>query len=171
MPYQSLKGLKGKLIALEGPDGVGRSTHIELLQEWLEVQGYGVLTTGWTRSELMSKTIASAKQGNILDPWSHSLLYATDFADRLEHQGVLLMFVPGVDLWRDVNVVRELGEAWKMRAVMPRFVLDGEGIRLIASRSGSADELAAIDEGLAQVQRGEYASDAEVDAAFRRFRK
>ena len=86
MPYQSLKGLKGKLIALEGPDGVGRSTHLELLQEWLEVQGYGVLTTGWTRSELMSKTIASAKQGNILDPWSYSLLYATDFADRLEHQ-------------------------------------------------------------------------------------
>jgi dTMP kinase len=86
LPYLSLKGLKGKLIALEGPDGVGRSTHIESLQEWLEVQGYGVLTTGWTRSELMSKTIASAKQGNILDPWSYSLLYATDFADRLEHQ-------------------------------------------------------------------------------------
>jgi dTMP kinase len=86
LPYQSLKGLKGKLIAIEGPDGVGRSTHIESLQEWLEVQGYGVLTTGWTRSELMAKTIASAKQGNILDPWSYSLLYATDFADRLEHQ-------------------------------------------------------------------------------------
>src|SRR5712692_8444804 len=86
LAYLSLKGLKGKLIAIEGPDGVGRSTHIESLQEWLEVQGYGVLTTGWTRSELMSKTIASAKQGNILDPWSYSLLYATDFADRLEHQ-------------------------------------------------------------------------------------
>jgi len=86
LPYQSLKGLKGKLIAIEGPDGVGRSTHIESIQEWLEVQGYGVLTTGWTRSELMAKTIASAKQGNILDPWSYSLLYATDFADRLEHQ-------------------------------------------------------------------------------------
>ncbi len=86
MTYLSLKGLKGKLIAIEGPDGVGRSTHIESLQEWLEVQGYGVLTTGWTRSALMSKTIEIAKQGNILDPWSYSLLYATDFADRLEHQ-------------------------------------------------------------------------------------
>src|SRR2546430_4462664 len=86
LPYQSLKGLKGKLIAIEGPDGVGRSTHIESIQEWLEVQGYGVLTTGWTRSELMSKAITSAKQGNTLDPWSYSLLYATDFADRLEHQ-------------------------------------------------------------------------------------
>ena len=75
--------LKGKLIAIEGTDGVGRSTHIEMLQEWLEVQGYGVLTTGWTRSNLMSKTIEMAKEGNILDRWSFSLLYATDFADRL----------------------------------------------------------------------------------------
>ena len=86
MPYLSLEGLKGKLIAIEGPDGVGRSTHIESIQEWLEVQGYGVLTTGWTRSPLIGKTIENAKQGNILDPWSFTLLYATDFADRLEHQ-------------------------------------------------------------------------------------
>ena len=81
-----LSDLKGKLIAIEGTDGVGRSTHIAMLQEWLEVQGYGVITTGWTRSSLMSKTIEVAKQGNILDRWSFSLLYATDFADRLEHQ-------------------------------------------------------------------------------------
>jgi dTMP kinase len=57
-----------------------------MLQEWLEVQGYGVMTTGWTRSNLMSKTIEMAKAGNIVDRWSLSLLYATDFADRLEHQ-------------------------------------------------------------------------------------
>ena len=86
LPYLNLNDLKGKLIAIEGTDGVGRSTHIELLQEWLEVQGYGVVTTGWTRSTLMSKTIEAAKEGNILDRWSFSLLYATDFADRLEHQ-------------------------------------------------------------------------------------
>ncbi|WP_447972178.1 dTMP kinase [Nitrospira sp. Kam-Ns4a] len=86
LPYLNLSDLKGRLIAIEGTDGVGRSTHIELLQEWLEVQGYGVVTTGWTRSNLMSKTIEMAKQGNILDRWSFSLLYATDFADRLEHQ-------------------------------------------------------------------------------------
>lgn len=86
LTYINPSELKGKLIAVEGTDGVGRSTHIELLQEWLEVQGYGVVTTGWTRSNLMSKTIEMAKAGNILDRWSLSLLYATDFADRLEHQ-------------------------------------------------------------------------------------
>ncbi len=86
LTYLNPSDLKGKLIAIEGTDGVGRSTHIEMLQEWLEVQGYGVVTTGWTRSNLMSRTIEVAKQGNILDRWSFSLLYATDFADRLEHQ-------------------------------------------------------------------------------------
>jgi dTMP kinase len=86
LTYLDPSDLKGKLIAIEGTDGVGRSTHIEMLQEWLEVQGYGVITTGWTRSNLMSKTIEVAKAGNILDHWSLSLLYATDFADRLEHQ-------------------------------------------------------------------------------------
>lgn len=86
LKYLDPSDLKGKLIAIEGTDGVGRSTHIEMLQEWLEVQGYGVMTTGWTRSNLMSKTIEMAKAGNILDRWSLSLLYATDFADRLEHQ-------------------------------------------------------------------------------------
>lgn len=86
LKYLDPSELKGKLIAIEGTDGVGRSTHIEMLQEWLEVQGYGVMTTGWTRSNLMSKTIELAKAGNIVDRWSLSLLYATDFADRLEHQ-------------------------------------------------------------------------------------
>ncbi|HEX2055731.1 MAG TPA: dTMP kinase [Nitrospiraceae bacterium] len=86
MTYLNPSDLRGKLIAVEGTDGVGRTTHIDSLQEWLEVQGYGVVTTGWTRSNLMSKTIEMAKQGNILDRWSFSLLYATDFADRLEHQ-------------------------------------------------------------------------------------
>ncbi len=86
LTYLDPSDLKGTLIAIEGTDGVGRSTHIELLQEWLEVQGYGVVTTGWTRSSLMSKAIEMAKQGNSIDRWSLSLLYATDFADRLEHQ-------------------------------------------------------------------------------------
>src|SRR4026209_3064625 len=86
LTYLNPSDLKGKLIAIEGTDGVGRSTHIEMLQEWLEVQGYGVITTGWTRSNLMSKTIEMAKEGNTIDRWSLSLLYATDFADRLEHE-------------------------------------------------------------------------------------
>jgi dTMP kinase len=78
--------LKGKLIVIEGTDGVGRTTQVERLRNWLEIQGHGVVETGWTRSELMSSLIALAKEGNTLTRDTFSLLYATDFADRLENQ-------------------------------------------------------------------------------------
>ena len=70
---------------IEGTDGVGRTTQIEGLRNWLEVQGHGVVETGWTRSALMSNLILLAKEGNTLTRDTFSLLYATDFADRLEN--------------------------------------------------------------------------------------
>ena len=50
------------------------------------MQGHGVVETGWTRSDLMSSLINLAKEGNTLTRDTFSLLYATDFADRLESQ-------------------------------------------------------------------------------------
>ena len=88
IPYLPVppEGHPGKIIAIEGTDGVGRSTQIRLLREWLEVQGYGVVETGWTRSPLMSPTIDLAKSSNTLNKLTFILLYATDFADRLEKE-------------------------------------------------------------------------------------
>ncbi len=78
--------LPGRLIVLEGTDGVGRSTHISLLTEWLESRGYAVVNTGLRRSRLAGRGIERAKRGNTLDPMTLNLFYATDFADRLERQ-------------------------------------------------------------------------------------
>jgi dTMP kinase len=86
LPYVKLGTLPGHLIVVEGTDGVGRSAQIELLQPWLEVEGYAVSNTGWTRSPLLSGTINEAKAGHELTVRTFSLLYAADFADRLEHQ-------------------------------------------------------------------------------------
>ena len=86
LPYLPIDGYPGKIIAIEGTDGVGRSTQIRLLREWLEVQGYGVIETGWTRSELMQPTIELAKASNTLNKLTFVLLYACDFADRLEKE-------------------------------------------------------------------------------------
>ena len=86
IPYLPIDGYPGKLIAVEGTDGVGRSTQIQLLREWLEVKGYGVVETGWTRSPLMQPTIELAKSSNTLNKLTFVLLYATDFADRLEKE-------------------------------------------------------------------------------------
>src|SRR5271169_546084 len=86
LPYVDVSELKGKLIVIEGTDGVGRSSQIDNLRRWLEIQGYGVNTTGWTRSPLMGEAINEAKAGHTLNVNTFSLLYAADFADRLENE-------------------------------------------------------------------------------------
>jgi dTMP kinase len=86
IPYLPLDRYPGKLFVIEGTDGVGRSTQIQLLREWLEVKGYGVVETGWTRSPLMQPTIELAKASNTLNKLTFTMLYATDFADRLEKE-------------------------------------------------------------------------------------
>ncbi len=80
------ESLPGRLIVIEGTDGVGRSTQIALLREWLEGRGYAVLDTGFTRSKLVGPGIQRAKQGHTLDPITLNLFYATDFWDRLERE-------------------------------------------------------------------------------------
>ena len=86
LPDIDLAELKGKLIVLEGTDGVGRSTHIGLLKQWLENHGHAVLDTGMTRSALAGKRLKQAKEGHTLGGVTMSLFYATDFADRLENE-------------------------------------------------------------------------------------
>lgn len=78
--------LQGKLIVIEGPDTVGRSTQITRLRAWLEQQGHAVMDTGLARSALAGRGIAQAKEGNTLGPVTMTLFYATDFADRLENE-------------------------------------------------------------------------------------
>lgn len=86
LPGMNLADLTGKLIVVEGTDGVGRSTQINLLKPWLEQQGHAVLHTGITRSALAGKGIKQAKEGHTLGRITLSLFYATDFADRLENE-------------------------------------------------------------------------------------
>jgi dTMP kinase len=78
--------LQGKLIVIEGPDSVGRSTQVARLRTWLEHQGHAVLDTGLARGALAGKGISQAKKGNTLGPITMTLYYATDFADRMENE-------------------------------------------------------------------------------------
>ena len=78
--------LPGRLIVLEGTDGVGRSTQVALLHEWLEANGYAVAQTGLARSSLVGPGLIRAKQGHTLGDITLNLFYATDFADRLEKE-------------------------------------------------------------------------------------
>jgi dTMP kinase len=81
-----LADLTGKLIVIEGTDGVGRTTQMNLLKPWLEQQGHAVLETGVSRSSLAGRGIKQAKEGHTLGRVTLGLFYATDFADRLENE-------------------------------------------------------------------------------------
>jgi dTMP kinase len=78
----------GKLFVVEGIDGSGKSTQIALLQKWLESEGYVTFFSEWNSSPLVREATRRGKRKRALTPMTFSLIHATDFADRTEHQFV-----------------------------------------------------------------------------------
>ena len=76
---------KGKLIIVEGIDGSGKSTQIDLLYKWLQAQGYSVYFSEWNSSPLVKSTTKQAKKDKSFTPTTFSILHCTDFADRWEN--------------------------------------------------------------------------------------
>jgi len=74
----------GRLIAVEGLDGSGKSTQIYLLKRWLEAEGIKVYFSEWNSSELVKSATSKGKKREFLTPTTFSLIHATDFADRYE---------------------------------------------------------------------------------------
>ncbi|MEW6303264.1 MAG: thymidylate kinase [Verrucomicrobiota bacterium] len=81
----------GRLIAVEGLDGSGKSTQIYLLKRWLELQGLKVFFSEWNSSALVKSATSKGKKRELLTPTTFSLIHATDFADRYERQLVPLL--------------------------------------------------------------------------------
>ncbi|MSU03797.1 MAG: thymidylate kinase [Pedosphaera sp.] len=84
-------GFPGRLIAVEGLDGSGKSTQIYLLKRWLELTGAKVFFSEWNSSELVKSATSKGKKRQLLTPTTFSLIHATDFADRYERQLVPLL--------------------------------------------------------------------------------
>ncbi len=84
--YKTKHGYEGLLIVIEGTDGSGKSTQLELLKKSLQDKSYGVMVSEWKTSRLIADVIDDAKERNLLNATTYSLLYAADFADRLENQ-------------------------------------------------------------------------------------
>lgn len=81
----------GKLFVVEGIDGSGKSTQLMLLHQWLQAEGYGVVFSEWNSSPLVRDTTKRGKKKRRLTPATFSLIHATDFADRMEHNIIPLL--------------------------------------------------------------------------------
>ncbi len=91
---------KGKLIVVEGIDGSGKSTQIDLLYKWLLERGKSVYFSEWNSSPLVKSTTRMGKKDKSFTPTSFSLIQGTDFANRWENQ-FLPMLKAGVIVLAD----------------------------------------------------------------------
>ncbi len=78
--------LPGKLFVVEGIDGSGKSTQLDLLRKWLTASGFCVAFSEWNSSPLVRATTKRGKKKQLLTPTTFSLIHAVDFADRLQQQ-------------------------------------------------------------------------------------
>ena len=76
----------GTLIIVEGIDGSGKSTQIDLLQKWLKSRNLVTVFTEWNSSPIVKRTTKQAKVKEMLTPMSFSLIHAADFASRVHAQ-------------------------------------------------------------------------------------
>ena len=123
------KALPGRLIVLEGTDGVGRSTQIALLREWVESKGYAVQSTGLKRSALAGRGIKDAMRGHTLGNLTTNLYYATDMVDRLE-KIILPALRAGFVVLTDRYIYSIVARAL-VRGVDPVWIRDVFGFALV----------------------------------------
>lgn len=71
---------RGLFITLEGPDGTGKSTQIELLHAWLSSQGRGVVATrepgGTPIGEAVRRILLDSRTGNLAPRAELALMFA-----------------------------------------------------------------------------------------------
>ncbi len=160
------KSISGKLIAVEGLDGSGKSTQIYLVKRWLESEGVKVFLTEWNSSVIVKKATSKGKKRFLLTPTTFSLIHATDLADRFERQ-VLPLLQAGYVVLCDRyvftayarDVVRGCSPSWVRNlyafAVRPditfyfRVPLEVALSRILATRPKLKYHEAGLDLGLA----------------------
>ncbi|MGD9047449.1 MAG: thymidylate kinase [Anaerolineae bacterium] len=112
--------LPGKLFIVEGIDGSGKSTQLDLLRKWLIGQGYCVAFSEWNSSPMVKTTTKKGKKKQILTPSSFSLIHAADLADRLERQ-ILPALKAGAIVLADRYIFTAFGRD-VARGVSPEWV-------------------------------------------------
>ena len=116
------RALPGKLFIVEGIDGSGKSTQLDMLRKWLIGQGYCVPFIEWNSSPIVRSTTRRGKKKQLLTPTAFSLIHAADFADRMERQ-MLPALKAGAIVLADRYIYTAFGRD-VARGVHPQWVRD-----------------------------------------------
>lgn len=164
--YPARRAYPGRLIAVEGIDGSGKSTQVRLLLQWLLAGGHPAFLTAWNSSPLVHPALRRAKKAQALTPEVFSLMHAADLADRLDRE-VLPRLQAGftilADRWVCTALARDgargLPSRWVRRvyAFAPRPTLslyfrvpvEEATARILAARARLKYYEAGLDLGLA----------------------
>jgi dTMP kinase len=156
----------GKLIVVEGIDGSGKSTQLQLAMRYLQAKGLPVFFTEWNSADLVKTVTKRGKKKMSLTPMTFSLLHATDFAHRLVHS-ILPPLKAGMIVLADRyiytafarDVIRGCDRDWVRRvySFAPRpdqtfyfnVPIDVSVSRLLSGRAKLKDYEAGMDLGLA----------------------
>jgi len=156
----------GKLIIVEGIDGSGKSTQLQLAMRYLQAKGLRPFFTEWNSADLVKAITKKGKKKMSLTPMTFSLLHATDFAHRLVHN-ILPPLKAGMIVLADRyvytafarDVVRGCDREWVRgiyqfaprpdRAFYFRVPIDISVSRLLSGRAKLKDYEAGMDLGLA----------------------
>jgi dTMP kinase len=80
------RSLPGKLFIVEGIDGSGKSTQLDILRNWLIGQGYCAAFSEWNSSPIVRNTAKRGKKRQLVTSTSSCLIHAGDSADRIQRQ-------------------------------------------------------------------------------------
>ena len=155
----------GKLIVVEGIDGSGKSTQLQLARRWLESMDYTVFFTEWNSADLVKAVTKKGKKKMVLTPTTFCLLHATDFAHRLVYQiipplkaGMVVLADRYVFTAFGRDVVRGCDPTWVRKvyrfAVRPdlafyfKVPIDTAIDRIVGSRAAIKTYEAGMDMGL-----------------------
>ncbi|MGD0464067.1 MAG: thymidylate kinase [Tepidisphaeraceae bacterium] len=156
----------GKLIVVEGIDGSGKSTQLQLAMRYLQAKGLRAFCTEWNSADLVKAITKKGKKKMSLTPMTFSLLHATDFAHRLVHN-ILPPLKAGMIVLADRyvytafarDVVRGCERDWVRRVYQfaPRpdrafyfnVPIDVSVSRILSGRTKLKDYEAGMDLGLA----------------------
>lgn len=132
--YEGGEVLPGRLFVVEGIDGSGKSTQLDLLHKWLNSQGFLVVFSEWNSSPIVKGITKRGKDEHLLSPLSFSLIHAADFSSRV-HEQILPALRAGAIVLADRymytafarDAARGVNEQWLRRlysfAVQPTLAL------------------------------------------------